>query len=214
MNATCSIYEPQMTIAGARTCGAAALCMVYRSLGRECSQEEVWARLSAGGRTRGGLRTHRLAADALSQGLAALVMQATAPWQLLQTCFAAGVEVILNQRLAIDSPWGHYTVLDRIDAETAWVHDPQFGPGRPIPKAELLQLWQGFHGRSEICGNVAIVISDPPDPVNGGCKSTCCPHCQQTILLHPTAALDCGRGSCRSWSRLHCPSCDWSISAI
>src|SRR5688572_8638910 len=128
MDAATLIYEPQLAGLGARTCGAAALSMVYRSLGLECRQDDVWARLRISSRSRGAARAHILAADALMQGLSALVVQVRSPWAFLTECSKAGVAVILNHRLSEHSPLGHYTVLDGIEAEMAWVHDPQFGP--------------------------------------------------------------------------------------
>jgi hypothetical protein len=219
MDAIASIYEPQLAGLGARTCGAAALCMIYRALGLECSQAEVWARLGGAGRSSGGARAHRLAADALGQGLAALVVQVQTPWSFLLACSEAGVGVILNHRLSQYSPWGHYTVLDQIEEETVWVHDPQFGPHRPLAREELLRLWQGAPGRTEIAGNVAIVAG------RAGPQSSCsvcqrllpmsirCYNCHQDNRLQPDVALGCIDPACmgRRWRQLFCLNCDWSF---
>ena len=222
MHVAPSIYEPQLAGLGARTCGAAALCMVYRSLGIECRQDDVWARLRISSQSRGAARTHTLAADALRQGLVALVVQVRSPWAFLTECSKAGVGVILNHRLSEHSPLGHYTVLDRIETETAWVHDPQFGPHRPLARDELLRLWQGSPGRTEIAGNVALVVGRIGEPTACAvCQSPvpaairCC-NCQQENILQPAVALGCGDPSClgRHWWRVYCPNCDWAESNI
>lgn len=214
MAASCLEYEPQLARPGLRTCGAAALCMVYRSLGMECQQEEVWDRLAARRRLRGGVRTCALAADAIAQGLAAVVVQTRQPWPFLSASSGAGVRVILNHRLAEHSPWGHYTVLDRIDEEAAWLHDPQLGPSRRVTRDELLRLWEGRWGRTEIAGRVAVVVGrrQAPDTVWQRCQrgllpSADCPNCQQSIVLEPYSAF----WPERHWERIYCPRCDWSI---
>src|SRR5438477_1766107 len=83
-----------------RSCGAAALCMVYRSLGLPANQSEIWQRVARPGPW-GAPRTNtkRLVADAHAQGLAALVLRAGQPWPLLQRCQAHGLRVILNHLL-------------------------------------------------------------------------------------------------------------------
>src|SRR5258708_2353065 len=52
-------------------CGAACLCMVYRSFDLAWTQRDIWRDLAPLGGF-GGLRTHRLAADALQRGLSAM----------------------------------------------------------------------------------------------------------------------------------------------
>ena len=211
MPATSPIYERQMMLAGARTCGAAALSMVYRSLGHICNQAEIWTRLCKAGRTLGGIRTYLLAADALSQHLSAAVVQAEAPWELLEVCHAAGIEVILNHRVTIQSPWGHYSVLQAINPHTAWLHDPQFGPHRPLPRDELLSLWQRGAQRSEVSGNVAVLVALPPASAIESAASLC-PNCAQTIPFDLLSRLRQDSGTSPIIRRVHCPGCDWAIS--
>lgn len=217
-----TIYEPQLARAHARTCGAAALCMVYRSLGLECRQEEIWTRLTASRLAARGARACSLAADALRQGLAAVLVQAQSPWQFLLACSQAGVGVILNHRLSEPSPWGHYTVLEAIDEQAAWVHDPQFGPHRRLEREELLRLWQGCPGRTEIAGRVAIVVGRIGEPTSCVvCQRVLpyaieCPNCKHINALQPAAAIGCGIPGCvgRRWHRIYCPHCDWAESTI
>ena len=103
--------------ASQRMCGAAALCMVYRSLGLACCQAEVWQRIArSNGRGIRRTRTYLLATDAVSRGLAAMVIQASEPWPLLFQCQEQGVKVILSHRLRPGSRSGHYTVLLGLNA--------------------------------------------------------------------------------------------------
>ena len=44
-------YERQEDVDGNRMCGAAALCMVYRSFGVACTQADVWHAVAGGTRT-------------------------------------------------------------------------------------------------------------------------------------------------------------------
>ena len=70
-------YERQSDPASNRMCGAAALCMVYRSLGMSCSQAEIAAKLPRlEPYANAGSRTYLLAQDALTRGLSAIVLRA------------------------------------------------------------------------------------------------------------------------------------------
>src|ERR1051326_5901838 len=91
-----------------RMCGAAALSMVYRSLGLDVYQDEIWPHI-IGKNARGDecARTHRLAADAIGRGFAALVMQAREPWDILAS-HESGVRMILNHRPTREAWTGHY----------------------------------------------------------------------------------------------------------
>ena len=113
-----------------RLCGAAALTMAYRALGLEATQDEVWP--SVAGKNRRGddcARTHRLAADALRRGLAAVVIQALDPWSILASEPVKAV-LILNHRPTPAAWTGHFTVLVQRGPDAVVVHDPQFGPFR------------------------------------------------------------------------------------
>ncbi|MHB8902401.1 MAG: hypothetical protein ACYC6Y_26880, partial [Thermoguttaceae bacterium] len=118
-------FEPQQTIDGSRTCGAAALAMAYRSLGLTCPQSAVWDRIAEP--LRSGLkaaRTHRLALDACRQGLAAVTLQASEPQRLLTQLLAHDVRVIVNHRLDRESPLGHYSLVVSFDGRQVALHDP------------------------------------------------------------------------------------------
>jgi len=205
-------------------CGAAALSMVYRSLGIGGTQQEVWERIARGDRhgTRAA-RTHLLAHDALEQGLAALVVQAADPWQTLTRCAAAGVRAILNHRLKADSPLGHYTVLLGVEGDEAILHDPQLGPRRRLDRAELLELWRPSARRSEIPGHTLVAFSRS-GPASASCPrcgtgippSIPCPGCRNPIPLRPAAVLGCIEPHCpeRLWQRIFCPDCDRGLTQV
>jgi hypothetical protein len=216
-------FEPQADSPGNRLCGAASLCMVYRSLGIECAQQEIWekvARPERGGRR---ARTYLLAADALERGLAALVVQARQPWAILERCVARGVRLILNQRIQLDSPAGHYTVLVSINETEAILHDPATGPNQTVSREDLLKLWEANWGRCEIVGEVLVAVAQKPAECVACAECGTmppphveCPRCRKQVVLEPSAALGCVVLNCpqRLWKYLYCPSCDGRISVV
>lgn len=210
-------YEKQLDIPGQRMCGAAALCMVYRSFQLTCSQSEVWsaiARPGAGGQH--CARTHLLARAALERGLAALVVQPRDPWRALQSCAAHGIRVILNHRQTEHPAAGHYSVLVAVAEDHLRLHDPRLGPDQYLPRAEFLRLWAPIRGRSEITGHVFVAVAESPGPWQcPRCQASLfgsqrCTGCGQVFPLQPSAALGCADSACseRLWSRLFCPYCD------
>ena len=217
-------FEAQARAKSSRMCGAAALCMVFRSLGIHASQHDLWEQIAR--RDRKGTRaarTYLLAANALQHDLSALVVRASDPWRTLRRCAAAGIRVILNHRLKADSPLGHFTVLLGVEGETVILHDPQFGPERRFDRADLLKLWLPLPGGSEIAGNTLAAFSRPgPDPATcAGCGTEVppfipCPGCRAPIPLRPHAVLGCLGEGCpeRLWQRLFCPSCDRSLTQM
>jgi hypothetical protein len=214
-------FEKQLPSRSSRMCGAAALCMVYRSLGVESSQHRLWeqiARPDSGG-TRAA-RTHLLAASAMRHGLASVCLEASRPWLVLQHLASRGVRAVLNHRLRPGSPLGHYTVLVGIDGGQAILHDPQLGPDRRLARDDLLALWRPADDDSEVAGHVLVAIG-PPETRAAACRvctaaipaSTTCPRCRSEVPLRPGVALGCGHQKCpgRLWKRLFCPYCDASI---
>jgi hypothetical protein len=225
-------YEKQ---AEGRTCGAAALGMVYQSLAaarRERgvpppavpAQAEIWEAI---GRTdpRGNrsCATHLMVKDALSRGYAAVALQASDPLQLLLASRASGVHAILNHRLRPDGPAGHFTVLVGMDEQGVTVHDPSTGPSRKLGFGQLLELWQPRHRGSEIIGNVLIGIADGPPRVEKcpACsvpipEDVPCPQCKAPVPLAPSSLVACVGGDCvrRSWIRVCCPACDFTFPFV
>ena len=214
-------FEPQRAIDGSRTCGAAALSMVYGALGAPCDQFEVWERVAE--EIRPGVkatRAHRLALDACNRGFAAATLQAEDPPELLACMMNTDARVILNHRIDSTSRLGHYSVLLRFDGNEIELHDPHLGPNRVLPWSEFAELWCPTPGECEIVGHVAVAVGvcptkrricsmcghEPPD-------SVLCPQCGRPIPTGPAGVIRCTMGGCREchWKRLFCPHCDWAI---
>lgn len=210
-------FESQQTIDGSRTCGAAALAMVYRSLGLTCQQPAIWQRVAE--EIRPGVkaaRTHRLALDACQQGLAAVTLQARQPARLLAELLAGGIRVILNHRLDPHSGLGHYSVLLGFDGRQIAIHDPHNGPGRVLPWTELADLWGPGEGLSEVVGWILVAVGRMPD--DDGCCSRCgkrlpdrwtCAGCGQAASTGPRGVVGCCADAL--WGRLFCPHCDLAM---
>lgn len=216
-------YERQADPQTSRMCGAACLCMVYRSFGKEVPQSEIWPAISKVNQL-GNLAstTHLMAQDALNRGLAAVAIQARHPLQALRLCHENGIRAILNHRLQANSAAGHYTVMVDLDSNHVVLHDPSLGPSRRISQAELLALWQPHFSNSEIIGNVLIAIASdpPPAPPCRFCHtltppSIDCPRCKKPIGLRPSFVLGCMKQDCiaRMWSHICCPACDFMVDS-
>jgi hypothetical protein len=164
-----------------------------------------------------------MAADVIARGFAAVAIQARHPLQVLRRCADAGVHAILNHRLRLDSPTGHYTVLVDLDDKAAVLHDPLLGPSRRVSHAELIELWRPAFPNSEIAGNVLIGIAAEP-PAQMTCEFChtkiplrfSCPRCSKNVSLQPSSVIGCVRDGCiaRMWNYVCCPACDflWSFS--
>jgi len=217
-------FEKQLRSHSSRMCGAAALCMVYRSLGVACTQQQIWEQIARPDRNNHrAARTHLLAANALCHGLGAICFEAVEPWTVLERGAAGRTRVILNHRLRSGSLLGHYTVLVAVDGNEAIVHDPRVGPDRRLAKEELLGLWRPADDRSEVAGHVLVAIGPALTGANscGACRvafpsGVACPKCHSEIPLRPAGVLGCPARSCptRLWVRLFCPYCDASIASI
>ena len=215
-------FEPQQTIGGSRTCGAAALTMTYRSLGLACEQLAVWERVAEDvGSGVKAARTRRLARDARDQGLAAAILQAERPVELFVRLLESGSRVILNHRLDRESRLGHFSVLVGFDGREIRVHDPHHGPNRVLRWPEFAELWSPSEGASEIVGRVLVAIGPLPssDRICNVCGKSLpdhwtCPRCGQRVSIGPSGAVGCCVPACRDplWARLYCPHCDWALA--
>lgn len=208
---------PYVAQEDARSCGPAALCMVYRSLGVSCTQAELRPTVTRTGR--GGIvsaHTHLLCRDALGRGFRALIVRARNPWEMLRQCSSHGVRAVLNHRPRVGSASGHYSVLVSADDETIVLHDPLAGPEMRYRREEFLPLWGPAWPGGEVPGNVMVAISSGPNRVPcAGCgeelpAEEACAWCKQRIGLEPGVVLGCGNEECpgRWWSCYHCPGCD------
>jgi len=214
-------FEPQCTVDGSRTCGAAALAMVYGTLGMPSEQLDIWHRVAEEIRPGAkATRTHRLALDALGQGFAAATLQAEQPAELLSCLMETNARVILNHRLEAESHLGHYSVLLRFDGREIELHDPHHGPNRVLPWPDFARLWTPTSAKSEIVGHVLVVVGMPT--ADRETCTTCgheppvhiaCPNCSRPIPTGPPGAIRCTTKGCREchWKRLFCPHCDWAV---
>ena len=216
-------FQKQLPSPTSRMCGAAALCMVYRSLGVKSHQQPLWEQIARPDRNGArAARTHLLAASALRHGLAAVCFEASEPWSVLRRCVAGQTRAILSHRVRSGSPLGHYTVLVAIDRKEVILHDPQLGPRRRLARDELLALWRPADDDSEVAGHVLVAIG-PPETGIASCgvcgaalpAATACPKCNGQIPLRPGGVLGCASQSCpaRLWKRLFCPYCDATVTA-
>jgi len=215
-------FESQSGLGTNRACGAACLSMVYRSLGKEVPQEEIWPAISKPNRFGAvSSTTHLMVQDALNRGFEAVALQARHPLQALRLCRNAGAHAILNHRTRPEASTGHYSVLVSIEEEEAVLHDPASGPSRRIPYADLLELWQPRFQNSEIAGYVLIAIG--PEAAAAPACEFChtpfpafiqCPRCEQPFPLRPNRVLGCANNGCiaRMWNFVCCPSCDSGLT--
>lgn len=214
-------YEKQPDEPPRLMCGAAALCMVYRSYGLELTQESVWPYISRSGFAGQKVaRTYLLAADALRHGLTAVVFQAKDPWPTLRRCLNADLRVIVNHAIGGQRFSGHYSVLTGCDDDGLTLHDPLVGPDRRLTKSEFLELWQPRYGRGDVVGNILVAFADHSQwpTVCAECghvnpTSWVCSICRKDCPLQPLAGLGCTQKDCarRVWQRLYCPYCDREI---
>jgi len=217
-------YQQQLSAPYGRTCGAAALAMVYASLGLPDCQKAVWSQIAGEDKdVRRTTGSFRLARHALDRGLSAAVLQAARPWDTLASCWFTGARVILNHRLRPDSPLGHFSVLAGFDDDEVFVHDPQFGPFRRLTRDRLLRLWLPSAGGSEIVGHVLVAIASRDDQPNrcDSCGAMVpaqvgCGRCGNLVPLRPVAALGCSKRDCgaRLWKYVFCPCCDFPTGEV
>ncbi|HEX4130397.1 MAG TPA: papain-like cysteine protease family protein [Pirellulales bacterium] len=205
-------------------CGAAALCMVYRSFGMTCSQDEIWPAIAApptSGRSRA--LTHLLCAEAVRRGLAAMTLQVRDALGLLYAAFEQDVRVIVHHRQSLNAWWGHYSVLVGMDEENIALHDPWLGPARCLDHAAWLKLWRPGRDNREVRGNLAVLIAQGKAELLH-CR-VCqrrlpqkfpCPQCRKEIPLRPGVMLGCVDSHCpaRTWDRLFCPWCDAELDRV
>src|SRR5262249_35615924 len=153
-------------------------------------------------------RTHLLAQDAQRRGLAALIVQARAPWQLLRRCAEVGARAILSHRLHADQPAGHYSVLVGVTEDGIVRNDPLLGPDTAMTREQFLRLWAPAWPPLEVVGHIAVIVAAAPGPQAAcpRCQAALpafrgCRRCRERIPLQPGATLGCLSRSCpeRLW---------------
>jgi hypothetical protein len=218
-------YEKQFVSGVDRTCGAAALQMVYSSYSLPSSQTEIWNNVSLDdGKGKRYTQTYRLCAYSLQRGFSAVILRALDPIELLRKCKLLSIRAILNHRLRTDSQLGHYTVLVDVSNSTVTIHDPENGPSLVVPVTALTTLWQKtMNPACEISGNILLALSmaDTKNYLCSKCEasvpdSVTCLSCRKSFPLQPTQVLGCIRNECeeRTWSEIICPFCDHAVGTI
>ena len=186
-------YERQF---GHGRCGAAALAMVYRSFGLAADQELIWNELQDYPKGQTRTRTFHLARNALEHGLSPVVVRVRKPAPFLLADFSH-VRMILVCRMRRDSGWGHFSLFLGANGQTVSLHDPLFGPNRPVELTEFLELWTPRNNNDEITQNVAVLIAESRN------EPTVCSACSGTFFLDPLRFFGDG-----TFERMFCPYCD------
>lgn len=199
-------YCPQQRIDGCeRTCGAAALMMVYGSLGGRPRMTDVWRSVARPGSHGMRVPTHLLAADAIANGRPAVCLQVgERPLDALRTLHAAGWRVILNHLLA-EHDEGHFSVLTDVDDQTVTLNDPLLGPNHRLRHDELLALWTPPYPTDEVAGGVLVAIGPAKAKPT---SEDVCPACAAPFLLPRELGLRWDGPWDRQWRVAFCPSCD------
>lgn len=216
-------FEAQIISDGQRTCGAAALNMVYRSFGLEIPQPAIWRVISLpdafGGRF---ARTYRVAFDPLLRGVHAIAFRALDPVHATQSVLSEDLRVIMNHRLSEDTSYGHYTVALAANESEIELHDPELGPSQRRSADVMRSLWQPRHANCEITGNFLIALTARPAPCTCTSCGTqvpdfcICPACHARFALQPASALGCSSARCpaRLWESVLCPFCDAAFAPV
>lgn len=184
------------------SCGAASLCMVYRSLGLPAIQEEVHQRMRLDplqllprGRT-----LVELTRDPLTMGLAVIPLRAAHPWAALQTSCRSSLQIVLRHRMRIEHAGGHFSVLRDMEPDAVILHDPTEGPDFRVARERFLALWEGVLSGYESTANTLVAIG-PPDRDN---LLPCpCPHCARMVMLGSFIELL----RVPVWQEILCPWC-------
>ena len=207
-------YERQQDADGNRMCGAAALCMVYRSFGVECTQAEVWQAVAGGTRS---ARTRLICADSLQRGFDALIVRREFPGMC--SASARGTRSApssitgspSNRPTAITRSWWAWTTVGRW-SRSQGRPGSQPGPNSVAPALATERAGLGDHrpgpgGDRRREHATVVVCSRCRAPIP---ESARCGRCAATIRLQPAAVLGCVAEDCdgRLWEALFCPQCD------
>ncbi len=216
-------YERQHDSHNNRTCGAAALTMVYRSLGLSCAQNELWDQIKSVD-SFGGFysKAHKLCLNSLEKGFDSVCFSAKDPIKAIKFCSKYSINCILGHRQFIGSKFAHFTVLVYVKDEAVFIHDPELGSkkgrNREVLFGELLDLFKSDISQGDyIAENLIIVITNKKANINkcNSCdenfpKIINCPNCNKLIPLSPSLIFGCFNPSCleNNIKNLYCPFCD------
>lgn len=207
-------YQPQRPIGTAqRTCGAAALAMVYESFGVAVADHTIWQQ-SAKHQHAGEicLRTHQLSADALARGFTAACLQVQSlGLPVIARLIQTGWRVIVNHLQTAETPQGHFSVVTGIDEHAITLHDPWAGPNRQLKHSDFMRLWSPparpgrLNYNLEIPGSVLVAIHNHP-PAEGDVQP--CPLCRGAFALPQSLGIGWISDWADAWAACFCPHCD------
>ena len=212
-------YEKQLfNSPSQRSCGAAALRMVYASYGLGDKQVDIWAAISTPSRA-GGLyaENYKMITHILSRGLAAVFVQAIDPVELTKRLLNQHIRVIMNYRANASSTAGHYTVALKDTGKGLRLHNPETAPDRFERYNALYKLWTRLTSNDEAIGNVLVAVAQASLAlVTCGICSTVipaeatCKGCGKNFPVQPHVALGCIKPGCisRTWRNVLCPHCN------
>lgn len=121
---------------GPLLCGGAAAAMVERFWGARGVYGEDFLHLVR--EEEGGIRASELTSALTGRGYAVQAIQGEPDRAL--AAMEEGVPPILL--LESGATRLHYVVLVGLEDDVTWIHDPNFGPARKIPREELMRRWR------------------------------------------------------------------------
>ena len=120
---------------GPMLCGGAAAAMVERYWGTRGVYDEDFDHLVRDGE--GGIRASELSAALRRRGYGVRAIT-NRPLEVLEAVERAVPPILL---LASGNGKLHYVVMVGFDSDEISIHDPDFGPSRRVPRAELMGRW-------------------------------------------------------------------------
>ena len=186
-------------------CGGAAAAMVFRFLGdRHADVQQFQSLVDADA---GGIADTVLVDAIRARGWQATRLEGSV--ETIRTEIAAGRAVML---LIVDRPSRyHYVVAVGADEERVFVHDPTWGPARPIGVPELVRRWQptGFWTLRITAGNAVTKSAAPArdhEPRRSEIVATTCDRMLDEALDEiDTRGSSAAEGALESVSR-QCPT--------
>lgn len=200
-------FCPQQRLDGAeRTCGAAALMMVYGSFNSRPRLADVWRSVAQPGPNGPRVPTHRLAADAIASGRPAVCLKSGHdPAECLRWLLDAGWRVIVNHLFDPQSHEGHFSVLLDVDAHAVVLHDPLRGPSRRVTLPRFLDDWLPASPTEEVPGGMLVAIGATRFADSNDDR---CPECALPFPLPPELGVGWETAWNRRWQAAFCPHCD------
>lgn len=152
------------------SCGAAALAMIYQSLGKNRLTEDVlWEKLSVerpnaqvGERY---LRTLPMAESAKEFGFSyfwglAVLNNRKNALQPIREFVSRSIPVVVCQKVSEENHWGHFRVVVGVGKSFVELHDPAKDKMEKMPISRFMELW-GQTSNDEVLGGEFFAIFKP-----------------------------------------------------